>query len=161
MRALIQRVSRAQVTVEDEVIAAIGRGFLVLHGVTHDDTPDGAAFLAAKVANLRVFDDERGSLNRSALDLADDLPADGAADVAVLVVSQFTLYADCRRGRRPSFVQAAPPAIAAPLVDCFADELRRLGLRVEQGRFGAEMAVELVNDGPVTIWLDSAELRGG
>ena len=156
MRALVQRVSRASVRVEGEVIAEIERGFLVLHGVTQEDEPDDAAFLAAKVANLRVFDDAQGALNRSAL----DLNADRAAAVALLVVSQFTLYADCRRGRRPSFVRAAPPSIAAPLVDRFADELRRLGLRVEQGRFGAEMAVELVNDGPVTIWLDTAELRG-
>lgn len=157
MRALVQRVTRASVTVDDVVVAAIGRGFLVLHGVTHDDQPDDAALLAAKVANLRVFDDDQGALNRSALDLT----ADPGAEVAVLVVSQFTLYADCRRGRRPSFVRAAPPAVAAPLVDQFAEALRRLGLRVEQGRFGATMAVELVNDGPVTIWLDTVELRGG
>ena len=156
MRALVQRVSRARVTVGDEVVGEVGRGFLVLLGVTHEDVPEDAAFLAAKVANLRVFDDERGALNRSVLDLA----ADRDTDVAVLVVSQFTLYADCRRGRRPSFVRAAPPDTAAPLVDRFAEELRRLGLRVEQGCFGAAMAVELVNDGPVTIWLDTAELRG-
>ena len=156
MRALVQRVSQARVVVGDEVVGAIERGFLVLLGVTHDDVAEDAAFLAAKIANLRVFDDDRGALNRSALDLA----ADRAEGAAVLVVSQFTLYADCRRGRRPSFVRAAPPAVAAPLVDHFADELRRLGLRVAQGRFGAEMAVELVNDGPVTIWLDTVELRG-
>jgi D-aminoacyl-tRNA deacylase len=109
--------------------------------------------LARNVAHLRVFDDADGNLNRSALDL---LAA--GEPVGMLVVSQFTLYADCRKGRRPSFVNAAPPAIAEPLVTCFAHGLSELGLPVETGRFGAEMHVELVNDGPVTIWLDSAEL---
>jgi D-aminoacyl-tRNA deacylase len=156
MRVLVQRVSRASVTIGDEVVGAIGRGFLLLVGITYDDTEDDASFLAAKVANLRIFDDADGNLNRSALDLL----ADPAPDVAMLVVSQFTLYADARKGRRPSFVRAAPPPIASPLVDRFAEELRSLGLPVAQGRFGAEMAVELVNDGPVTIWLDTADLRG-
>ena len=154
MRVLVQRVSRAEVAVGAEMVGAIGRGFLLLVGVTHEDTGEDAMSLAAKVAHLRVFDDATGQLNRSALDLAA-----AGDDVGMLVVSQFTLYADARRGRRPSFVRAAPPPIAAPLVDRFAAELRGAGLRVAEGRFGAEMAVELVNDGPVTLWLESADLR--
>ena len=154
MRALLQRVTRAEVSVADETVGAIGPGFLALVGVTHDDTAEDAALLATKVANLRVFDDAAGAMNRSALDLL----ATGE-EVAVLVVSQFTLYADARRGRRPSFVRAAPSAVAAPLVDRFAAVLRVAGLSVAEGRFGAEMMVELVNDGPVTIWLDTADLR--
>ena len=155
MRVLVQRVSRAAVTVDGETIGAIGRGFVLLVGVTHDDGEAAAALLASKVANLRVFDDAAGQLNRSALDL---LVA--GEDVGMLVISQFTLYADARKGRRPSFTRAAPPAVAAPLVDRFAAALRALGLPVAEGRFGAEMAVALVNDGPVTIWLDTAELGG-
>ena len=153
MRVLAQRVTRARVTVAGETTGEIGPGFLLLVGVTLDDSAAAADLLARKVANLRVFDDADGNLNRSALDL---LEAEEPAEM--LVVSQFTLYADCRRGRRPSFVRAAPPAIAEPLVDRFADGLRALGLAVATGRFGAEMQVELVNDGPVTIWLDSADL---
>jgi D-aminoacyl-tRNA deacylase len=153
MRVLVQRVSRARVTVAGEPTGEIGRGFLLLVGVTFDDTAAVADLLARKVVNLRVFDDADGNLNRSALDLLQ-----AQEPIEMLVVSQFTLYADCRKGRRPSFVQAAPPAIAEPLVDRFADAIRRLGLQVETGRFGAEMQVELVNDGPVTIWLDTAEL---
>lgn len=156
MRALVQRVRRAKVTVGDEVTGEIGVGFLVLLGVTHDDTAAEADFLAAKIANLRVFEDAGGAMNRSALDLA----ADDPAGVGMLVVSQFTLYADAKKGRRPSFVNAARPETASPLVDHFGEAMRGLGLRVERGRFGAEMQVELVNDGPVTIWLDTAELRG-
>ncbi|MCC6792354.1 MAG: D-tyrosyl-tRNA(Tyr) deacylase [Thermomicrobiales bacterium] len=155
MRVLAQRVSRASVTVDGGVVGAIDQGFLLLVGVTHSDTEAIARHLAAKVANLRVFDDAGGNLNRSLLDLAGDSPPTGAA----LVVSQFTLYADARKGRRPSFTGAARPEAAAPLVETFASALVELGLRVERGRFGAEMAVELVNDGPVTIWLDSDELR--
>ena len=153
MRVLVQRVSLARVTVAEETIGEIGRGFLLLVGVTLDDTVAAADLLAGKVANLRVFDDANGNLNRSALDLLE-----AGEPIGMLVVSQFTLYADCRKGRRPSFTRAAPPAIAEPLVDRFADGLRALGLSVATGRFGAEMQVELVNDGPVTIWLDSAEL---
>jgi D-tyrosyl-tRNA(Tyr) deacylase len=141
------------VTVAEETIGEIGRGFLLLVGVTLEDTAAAADLLAGKVANLRVFDDARGNLNRSALDL---LAA--REPIGMLVVSQFTLYADCRKGRRPSFTGAAAPAIAEPLVDRFADGLRALGLPVATGRFGADMQVELVNDGPVTIWLDTAEL---
>jgi D-tyrosyl-tRNA(Tyr) deacylase len=153
VRILAQRVSQARVTVAGETTGEIGPGFLLLVGVT---TGDGAAeieLLARKIANLRVFDDAAGNLNRSALDL---LAAREA--VGMLVVSQFTLYADCRKGHRPSFIAAAPPAVAEPLVTQFAGQLRELGLPVETGRFGAEMQAELVNDGPVTIWLDSAEL---
>jgi D-tyrosyl-tRNA(Tyr) deacylase len=153
MRVLVQRVSRARVAVAGETTGEIGRGFLLFVGVTFDDTAAVADLLARKVANLRVFDDADGHLNRSALDL---LQAE--EPIGMLVVSQFTLYADCRKGRRPSFVQAAPPAVAEPLVDRFAGGFRTLGLPVEMGRFGAEMQVELVNDGPVTIWLDTAEL---
>ena len=156
MRALLQRVTRASVTVDGELIGEIGTGFLILLGVTQEDTAEEGTFLAGKVANLRVFEDDAGAMNRSALDLLGDEPA----DVAMLVVSQFTLYADARKGRRPSFVKAARPEQASPLVDAFADELRALGLPVKQGVFGAEMKVELLNDGPVTIWLDTAELRG-
>ena len=149
----MQRVTRAQVSVADKPIGEIGPGFLVLVGVTHDDTTANADLLARKVAHLRVFDDEAGNLNRSALDLL------GAGEaVGMLAVSQFTLYADCRKGRRPSFVAAAPPAVAEALVEHFGEALRALGLPVAAGRFGAEMQVALVNDGPVTIWLDTADL---
>jgi D-aminoacyl-tRNA deacylase len=154
MRALIQRVSRASVIVDNQVEGKIARGFLVLLGVTHSDSEAESSQLAAKIANLRVFDDESGNLNRSALDLVNESP-DAAG---VLVVSQFTLYADAKKGRRPSFVRAAPPEIAAPLVDHFANQLRLIGLHVEQGVFGAEMQVELVNDGPVTILLEIEDL---
>jgi D-aminoacyl-tRNA deacylase len=153
VRVLAQRVSRARVTIGDETVGEIGPGFLLLVGVTASDGTAEVELLARKVGNLRVFDDAAGDLNRSALDL---LAA--AEPVGMLVVSQFTLYADCRKGRRPSFINAAPSALAAPLVNRFADCLGDLGLPVAMGRFGAEMAVELVNDGPVTIWLDSAEL---
>jgi D-aminoacyl-tRNA deacylase len=153
VRVLVQRVLRAKVTVAEETTGQIERGFLLLVGVTLDDTAAAADLLARKVANLRVFDDADGNLNRSALDLLE-----AGEPIWMLVVSQFTLYADCRKGRRPSFVRAAPPAIAEPLVDGFADGLRAHGLPVATGHFGAEMQVELVNDGPVTIWLDTAEL---
>ncbi|MDQ3225977.1 MAG: D-aminoacyl-tRNA deacylase [Chloroflexota bacterium] len=153
MRVLVQRVSQARVTVAGETTGEIGPGFLLLVGVTLDDTEAEADLLARKVANLRIFADDAGNLNRSALDL---LAA--GAPVGMLVVSQFTLYADCRKGRRPSFVEAAPPAVAAPLVDRFGAELRALGLLVATGRFGAEMQIALVNDGPVTIWLDTVDL---
>jgi D-tyrosyl-tRNA(Tyr) deacylase len=151
VRVLVQRVTRASVNVANDTVAQIGQGFLLLVGVTHDDTERQSIALAAKIANLRVFDDEAGNLNRSAVDLLAESPK----SIGMLVVSQFTLYADTRKGRRPSFVQAAPPALASPLVDHFANQLRQLGLTVEQGVFGAEMQVELVNNGPVTIWLDT------
>jgi D-tyrosyl-tRNA(Tyr) deacylase len=161
VRVLIQRVRWARVTVAGEAVGEIGPGLALLVGVTPGDGPAEADRLAAKVANLRVFDDAGGAMNRSALDLLGDAAAgDGLPPVGVLVVSQFTLYADARRGRRPSFVRAAPSAAAAPLVDRLAGALRGLGLPVAEGRFGAEMVVELANDGPVTIWLDTADLGG-
>ncbi len=150
MRVLIQRVTRASVSVAGETVGKTGPGFLLLVGITHSDTPELVAQMAQKVANLRIFDDANGNLNRSALDLL----ASGGP-VGMLVVSQFTLYADARKGRRPSFVDAARPELASPLVDHFVDSLRALSLPVDRGRFGAEMAIDLVNDGPVTIWLDS------
>ncbi len=155
MRVLLQRVTEARVTVGGEVVGEIapGPGLVLLVGVTHGDGERDADRLAAKVANLRVFDDEAGVMNRSALDrLAAGEP------VGVLVVSQFTLYGDARKGRRPSWIAAAPPAVAEPLVARFAAALRDLGLPVATGRFGAEMLVSLVNDGPVTLWLDGAEI---
>ena len=150
MRVLIQRVTRASVSVAGETVGKTGPGFLLLVGITHSDTPELVTQMAQKVANLRIFDDANGNLNRSALDLL----ASGDP-VGMLVVSQFTLYADTRKGRRPSFVDAARPEVASPLVDHFVDSLRALSLPVDRGRFGAEMAIDLVNDGPVTIWLDS------
>jgi D-tyrosyl-tRNA(Tyr) deacylase len=144
VRALIQRVTAARVRVGDDVVGEIGPGLCVLVGVTHDDGEDAARRLADKVWNLRVFDDADGVMN---LSLAE---AGGAA----LVVSQFTLYADTRRGRRPSWSAAAAPHVAAPLVDAFASALHNLGATVATGRFGAEMEVELVNDGPVTLLLE-------
>lgn len=149
MRVLLQRVTHGRVTVESVITGAIERGFVALVGITQADSQAHADLMAKKVANLRVFDDGEGKMNRSALDVG----------AGVLVVSQFTLYADARKGRRPSFTDAAPPSLAAPLVDYFAERLRAEGIdRVEQGVFGAMMHVEIHNDGPVTIWLDSAEL---
>ena len=144
MRVLLQRVERATVTVEGREVAAVGRGFLALVGVTHADTLETAARLAAKTAKLRVFDDERGLMNR----------AIGDGGGALLVVSQFTLYADTRRGNRPSFTDAAPPAQGEELYEAFVAALRGAGLAVATGGFGAHMHVSLVNDGPVTILLE-------
>ena len=144
MRALVQRVSRARVTVEGEVVGEIGDGLCVFVGVTHDDDDARARRLAEKVWQLRVFADADGVMNRSLSDTAGE----------ALVVSQFTLYGDTRRGRRPSWIDAAPGAVAAPLVEVFCTALRELGARVATGRFGARMEVELVNDGPVTISLE-------
>lgn len=144
MRALLQRVSRAAVSVEGQEIARIGPGLVVLLGVGHGDGEAQVRQMADKVLNLRIFADAEGKSNLSALDVGAD----------VLVVSQFTLYADTRKGRRPSFVDAAPPEVAAPLVDSFAELVRRAGLRVGTGQFGAHMLVEIYNDGPVTIWLE-------
>lgn len=149
MRALIQRVCSASVTVDGEVVGAIDAGLLVLLGVGHGDGADEVAFLAEKIVNMRIFTDAEGKFNLSLLDVC------GSA----LVVSQFTLYADTRKGRRPSFIGAALPDVAAPLVDAFAAALRGFGLTVQQGTFGAHMQVALVNDGPVTIMLDTETLR--
>ncbi len=144
MRALVQRVTRASVTVGDEVTGAIGPGLCVLVGVTHDDGADEARALAAKVWHLRVFEGADGRM---------DLPVE-AVGGEVLVVSQFTLYGDTRKGRRPSWVQAAGPEQAEPLIEALCDELRSLGATVATGRFRADMAVSLVNDGPVTLLLE-------
>jgi len=148
MRAVVQRVSRARVVVEGRTTGQIAAGLLVLLGVARGDTAEQAAYLAEKIAHLRIFDDEQGKMNRSLLE------AGGAA----LVVSQFTLYGDARGQRRPSFIQAAPPEEAARLYEEFVTCLGALGVRVETGVFQARMTVELTNDGPVTILLDSEKL---
>jgi D-tyrosyl-tRNA(Tyr) deacylase len=155
MRVCLQRVSRASVTVAGEMVASIGAGYLILLGVTAGDGVEEVVTLTSKIANLRILDDEHGIMNRSALEY---MTADPES-VAMLVVSQFTLYGDVRKGRRPSWTDAAPPAVATPMVETFCRALGDLGFHVEQGVFGAEMAVELINDGPVTMWLDSDELR--
>ena len=144
MRAVCQRVSQARVSVDGAVVGEIERGLVVLLGVARDDTPDDADRLAAKVARLRIFEDEQGKFARSVLDVGG----------ATLVVSQFTLIADTRKGNRPSFTDAAPPEHAEPLYERFAGELEASGVPVARGEFGARMAVELVNDGPVTIVLE-------
>jgi len=146
VRAVVSRVAWARVVADGELTGEIGPGLLVLVGVTHADTDDTAAWLAAKVAGLRVFDDDRGVMNRSLAETG------GGA----LVVSQFTLYGDARRGRRPSYVAAAPPELAAPLVEAVAKGLAGAGVPVAGGRFGADMLVESAGDGPVTILLDSS-----
>ena len=143
MRAVCRRVSSASVTVDGAIVGQIGLGWLVLLGVGPGDDDATAARLADKIVGLRVFEDEAGKMNRSVVDVGG----------ALLVVSQFTLYADTSRGRRPGFTGAAPPAIAAPLVERFAEIVRERGLTVETGQFGAHMEVALVNDGPVTIVL--------
>lgn len=144
MRALVQRVSAASVTVDGEVVGAIGPGLCVLIGVTHDDGPDHARKLAAKLAKLRVLDDDAGVMNRSVLDEGGE----------VLVVSQFTLYGSTAKGNRPSWIDAARPEHAEPLIDDVVAALREHGLTVATGRFRTEMAVALVNDGPVTVLLE-------
>lgn len=145
MRAVVQRVTRAEVRVGGEVISRIGAGLVVLLGVGKTDTEAVASTLAEKIAGLRVFNDDQGRMNRSLLEAA------GQA----LCVSQFTLYGDCRKGRRPSYDQAAPPDQAYPLYESFVKSLRGLGIPTETGRFRAMMEVELINDGPVTLLLDS------
>ncbi len=155
MKAVIQRVARASVSVDGEPIGETGRGLLVLLGVAYGDTPDVARRLAQKTAELRIFEDAEGRFNLSLLDISGQ--ALEGTPVSALVVSPFTLLADTRRGRRPSFADAAPPEIAEPLVREFQEALRSLGLTVASGRFGAHMSVDLVNDGPVTIILDSAD----
>ena len=144
MRVVVQRVRQSTVTVEGEVVGRIGPGLTLLVGVTHDDTEREAEWLARKVAGLRIFEDAEGRMNAGLLDV------DGEA----LVVSQFTLYADARKGRRPSFTDAAPPEVAEPLVDHFARALADSGIAVQMGVFGAHMQVEIHNDGPVTIILE-------
>ena len=145
MRAVVQRVLQSSVTVGQEVVGEIGAGLLVLLGVARDDEQKDADFLADKIVNLRIFEDHAGKMNRSLLDTCGEL----------LVVSQFTLFGDCRKGRRPSFIKAAPPEIANRLYEYFAEQVRQKGVGVATGRFRAVMAVRLVNDGPVTLILES------
>ena len=146
VRLLLQRVRHAAVRVDDAVVGSIGEGLLVLVGIGHGDTPEIARQMADRTVGLRIFRDDEGRTNRSLLDVAGE----------VLAVSQFTLYADTRKGRRPSFLDAAPPDLGDELYRAYAVAVAAHGVRVERGVFGAEMAVELVNDGPFTIWLDSA-----
>jgi len=148
MRAVVQRVSRAEVRVEGRIVGAIGRGLLVLVGIAREDTPETGKVLAEKIANLRIFDDEQGRMNRSLLE----------AGGGVLCVSQFTLYGDCRKGRRPSYDRAASPEAARALYESFVESLGALGVKVETGEFRAMMDVELVNDGPVTLLLDTERM---
>jgi D-aminoacyl-tRNA deacylase len=147
MRAVVQRVSRARVTVGNDVVGDIGRGLLVLLGVAREDTETDADYLAEKITGLRIFEDSDGKMNLSL----------GDAEGGMLVVSQFTLYGDVRRGKRPSFDQAAPPEKARQLYEYFVERIRAAGFRCETGKFQATMQVELVNDGPVTILLDSSK----
>ena len=149
MRVVVQRCSRAEVRIDGQTVGQIGRGFLLLVGVTDGDSEAQADLLAKKVAQMRVFEDSEGKMNLALKDV----------DGAILSISQFTLYADCKKGTRPSFIRAARPETAAPLYDYFNARLRsEYGLQVETGRFGADMKVDFINDGPVTILLDSAEL---
>ncbi len=145
MRAVVQRVIKGSVTVENEVIGAINRGLVVLIGVETDDTIKDAEYLAGKIVNLRIFEDEEGKFNYSLIDVQGEL----------LAVSQFTLYGDCRKGRRPSFSDAAPPEKAKALYESFVEEVKKLGVSVATGQFQAHMVVNIVNDGPVTLLLDS------
>ena len=145
MKIIIQRCSRAEVRINNEVVGRIGRGFVLLVGVTHEDTPAEVAFMAKKIAGMRIFEDEAGKMNLSLADVQG----------AILSISQFTLYGDARKGNRPSFVQAARPEVAEPLYDMLNQTLRQqYGLTVETGRFGADMQVDFINDGPVTIILE-------
>jgi len=144
MRALLQRVKHGKVSVDGKPIAEIGQGLVILLGVGHADGEEQAKFLAEKIATLRIFEDKQGKTNLSILDVGE----------SAIVVSQFTLYADTRKGRRPSFTDAAPPEVAAPLVKRFAELLDAQGVPTQTGEFGAHMLVEIQNDGPVTIWLE-------
>jgi D-aminoacyl-tRNA deacylase len=145
MRAVIQRVSRASVTIDNEIVGSIGSGLLVLLGVTHTDSTEQARWLAEKIVNLRIFNDDDGKMNRSVADV----------DGSILFVSQFTLYGDAQKGRRPSFIAATRPEHATPLYEQFIVALLEQGIPVQTGRFGAMMQVELVNDGPVTLIMES------
>ena len=147
MRVVLQRVSRAEVRIDGEVIGRVGVGFCLLVGFTHGDTTDSVKWMAEKVAGLRLFADAEGKMNLALADVGG----------SVLAVSQFTLYGDCSKGRRPSFVEAAPPEEAIPLYERFVDGLKLQGVPVATGRFGADMQVELVNDGPVTLVLEAAK----
>src|SRR5436190_24148190 len=145
MRAVVQRVSRASVRIDGETVGSIAAGLVILLGVTHDDTPENAKWLAEKIAGLRIFNDSGGKMNR---DLSD-------VNGAMLIVSQFTLYGDCKKGKRPSFIDAAAPPLAIPLYEAFINGVKALGIPVATGRFGVDMQVDLVNDGPVTLIVDS------
>lgn len=145
MRAVVQRVARARVLIDGEVAGQVERGLLVLLGITHTDTVDQAKWLADKIVGLRIFEDDQGKMNRDVAEVGG----------SVLIVSQFTLYGDCRKGRRPSFIDAAPPPVAIPLYEEFINAVKAQGIPVATGRFGAMMQVELVNDGPVTLIVDS------
>lgn len=150
MRAVVQRVSHARVTINGKVHGEIGKGYLILLGVCEDDTEAEAVYLADKCAGLRVFTDENDKMNLSPAEIGGEL----------LVISQFTLYGDCRKGKRPNFMRAARPELAVPLYEAFLARCRESGLPVKTGEFGADMKVELLNDGPVTILMDTEEMRG-
>ena len=145
MRAVVQKVTSSKVTVDEEVVGQIGSGLLVLLGVTHDDTSKDVDYMIDKITNLRIFEDENGKMNLSLKDVGGE----------ILAVSQFTLYGDCRRGRRPSFSEAARPEVANPLYEEFVKKVKDQGINVGTGKFGAHMMVDLTNDGPVTILLES------
>ncbi len=150
MRIVVQRCSRAEVRIDGRTVGQIGQGFMLLVGITENDTKAEAELLAKKIAQLRVFEDPEGKMNLAIRDVGG----------AILSISQFTLYADCRKGNRPSFIRAARPEQASPLYDYFNETLRETyGLTVETGRFGADMKVDFINDGPVTILLDTDELK--
>ena len=149
LRALVQRVSHASVTIDGRLHGQIGQGFLVLLGITDGDTVNDAVYLADKTVKMRVFTDENDKMNRSLADVGGGL----------LIVSQFTLYGDCRKGNRPSFTSAARPETAIPLYEAFIARCRESGLPVETGEFGADMKVDLLNDGPVTLWMDTKDMR--
>jgi D-tyrosyl-tRNA(Tyr) deacylase len=144
MRVVIQRVTSGRVSVGGNIISQIGSGVVILLGIGPNDGEEQARYLTEKIANLRIFEDEAGKINRSLLDICGE----------AIVVSQFTLYADTRKGRRPSFTDAAPPDLARPLVDRFAELLNKQGIPTQTGEFGADMLVDIANDGPVTIWME-------
>ena len=147
MRAVVQRVSSSKVTVEDNITGQIKKGLLVLLGVTHEDTSSDVDYMIDKILNLRIFEDENGKMNLSLKDVGGEL----------LVVSQFTLYGDCRKGKRPSFTNAARPEVATPLYEEFVQKSKEQNIVVQTGQFGAHMMVDLINDGPVTMLLDSSK----
>ncbi|MGP4080521.1 D-aminoacyl-tRNA deacylase [Pseudalkalibacillus sp. R45] len=149
MRVVVQRVSSGEVLVKDQTVGKIGQGLVLLVGITHEDTIEDVEFLAEKIPNLRIFEDGDGKMNRSLLDI----------EGAILSVSQFTLYGDCRKGRRPNFMNAAKPDIAEDLYEKFNSKVRGKGIRVETGEFGAMMDVRIHNDGPVTLILDTDDMK--
>jgi len=147
LKAVIQRVKRGSVSIENKIVGSIEKGFVILLGISETDTEEDGKYLADKIANLRIFEDSQGKMNLSCLDIRGEF----------LVISQFTLLADCRKGRRPNFIEAARPEKAIPLYENFISLLKKTGLKVESGEFGTSMLVEIYNDGPVTIILDSKE----